>query len=255
MRDIRLLVCLLALGIAANCRAAQERVRVARVGNKLVWRGQRDRACFFMSGLAVDADGAPNAYHPQNIGLDDLGNAGHAGNWWALVTDTGKADGTPIIQGPNDPYPGYYVSMTSLEDTTKSPSDPHRYVDASTIPFFVLTQGLAKTMGARLGDLAWVVNTHNGASSPAMFVDWGPRDHLGEGSIALAKALGLNPDARRGGTGDGIVTIVFPGSGNGKPQPLAAFAPGARRLFNEWGGDKRLMSEYPTPATKETQNG
>lgn len=254
MRVRRLLVWFLSLGIAISCSATPKRVRIARVGEKLVWRRQGETPCFFMSGLAVDADGAPNAYHPQNKGLDDLGNAGHPGKWWALVTDTGRADGTPIVQGPKDPYPGYYVSMTSLEDTTKASTDPHRYVDAATIPFFVLTQGLAKTMGARLGNLAWVVNTRNGKSSAAMFVDWGPGNHLGEGSIALAKALGVNADARRGGIGDGIVTIVFPRSGNGKPQPVEAFAPVARRLFQAWGGDRRLKAEYPDQQTTENQH-
>jgi len=255
MKNRWLLVCFLALSAAAACGAAPKRTRVARVGSKIVWRGRQESACFVMSGLAVDADGAPNAYHPRNIGLDDLANGGHPGNWWALVTDTGKVDGTPIVQGPSDPYPGYYVSMTSLEDTTKSPTDPHRYVDASQIPFIVLTQGLAKTMGARLGDLIWVVNTRNGKSSPAMFVDWGPRNHLGEGSIALAKALGINADARRGGTDGGIVTIVFPGSGTGKPQPLEAFASVARRLFESWGGARRLKAEYPVQHAKEQANG
>ena len=39
---------------------------------------------------AVDADGAPNAYHPDDIGLDALANAGYPHtNWWkdVLVPD------------------------------------------------------------------------------------------------------------------------------------------------------------------------
>jgi hypothetical protein len=34
-------------------------------------------AFFYQSKMSIDADGAPNAYHPDNIGLDDLKNAGY----------------------------------------------------------------------------------------------------------------------------------------------------------------------------------
>jgi hypothetical protein len=32
------------------------------------------------------------------------------GNWWALVTRNGR----PIVQGADDPAPGFYVSTTTL---------------------------------------------------------------------------------------------------------------------------------------------
>ncbi len=36
------------------------------------------RAFFYKSGLAIDADGAFRAYHPNNrLGLDSLSHAGH----------------------------------------------------------------------------------------------------------------------------------------------------------------------------------
>ena len=94
------------------------------------------------------ADGAPNAYHPDNSGLDDLSNAGTPGRWEGLAKD---ADGEPIIQGPNDPFPGYYVSATALADRTKPVNDPTRYVDASKIPFIVLPGAMARQIGARPG--------------------------------------------------------------------------------------------------------
>src|SRR5580704_6176725 len=71
------------------------------------------RAFFYESGMTIDADGAPNAYHPDNVGLDDLANAGTPGRWEGLAKD---ADGEPFIQGPADPFPGYYVSATALSD-------------------------------------------------------------------------------------------------------------------------------------------
>jgi hypothetical protein len=97
---------------------------------------------FYVAGLAVDADGAFRAYHPTSrLGLDALVNAGHPGNWWALATDTGKTSGHPVVQGKDDPAPGYYVSMTSLYDATNlNERDPRRYVDAAKIPYVVLRQ-------------------------------------------------------------------------------------------------------------------
>jgi len=106
-------------------------------------------AFFYESGMTIDADGAPNAYHPDNTGLDDLANAGTPGRWEGLAKD---ADGEPIIQGPNDPFPGYYISATALADRSKPFNDPNRYVDASKIPFVVLPGGMARQLGARPGD-------------------------------------------------------------------------------------------------------
>src|ERR1700733_2204452 len=45
------------------------------------------RAFAYLTGMMIDADGAPNAYGPGNCGIDDLSNAGKPGHWWALATD------------------------------------------------------------------------------------------------------------------------------------------------------------------------
>ena len=152
-------------------------------------------AFFYESGMTIDADGAPNAYHPDNTGLDDLANAGSPGSWEGLAKD---ADGEPIIQGPNDPYPGYYVSAAALADRLCPFNDPTRYVDASKIPFVVLPGGMARQLGARPGDFAIAFNQRNGKSSYAIFGDVGPYDRIGEGSVALAENLGIR--IRRGAT-------------------------------------------------------
>ena len=41
--------------------------------------------------------------------------------------------GNPYVQGPNDPFPGYYVSCTSLHGSgqRRLSADPTKYVDAS----------------------------------------------------------------------------------------------------------------------------
>jgi len=201
-----------------------------------VWRIPEDSAFFFQDGMTIDADGAPNAYNPQNTGLDDLSNAGSPGDWGALAVDH---DGAPYVQGRDDPYPGFYVSMTSLADRTKRDNDPTRYVDASKIPYIVLPHDVVVQTGARLGDFAAVFNVRNGRTSNAIFADIGT---MGEGSVALADNLGLYSDARNGGTRGGIFYVVFSGSGNGKPRSNDEINERAASLLRDWGGPERMMS-------------
>ena len=189
------------------------------------------QAFFYESGMTIDADGAPNAYHPDNTGLDDLANAGTPGRWEGLAKD---ADGEPYIQGPNDPFPGYYVSATALADRSKPANDPTRYVDASRIPFVVLPGGMARQLGARPGDFAVVFNQRNGRFSYAIFGDIGPYDRIGEGSMALAENLGIRSDARNGGARRGIVYLVFPGSGNGRPRTSEEINAEGQKLVQDW---------------------
>jgi hypothetical protein len=132
------------------------------------------------------------------------------------VTDNGKSSGRPIVQGKSDPAPGYYVSMTAPYDSANpNPRDPHSYVDALKIPYVVPHPKALKY--ARLGDVATVVNLQNGRISAALVADLSAPDlPVGEGSIALAKALGLDSSPRQGGTDKGIAYLIYSGSGNGK---------------------------------------
>ena len=196
-----------------------------------ILRRPGDGAFFYESGMTIDADGAPNAYHPDNSGLDDLANAGSPGRWEGLAKD---ADGNPIIQGENDPFPGYYVSATALADHSKASSDPARYVDASKIPFLVLPGGMARQLGAHVGDFAVIFNQRNGKFSYAIFGDVGPFDRIGEGSMALAENLGVRSDARNGGTRRGVLYLVFPGSGNGRPRTLEEINAEGEKLMEGW---------------------
>lgn len=210
-------------------------------------------AFFYESGMTIDADGAPNAYHPDNSGLDDLANAGTPGRWEGLAKD---ADGELIIQGPNDPFPGYYVSATALADRSKPANDPTRYVDASKIPFVVLPGGMARQLGARPGDFAVVFNQRNGKSSYAIFGDVGPYDRIGEGSMALAENIGIRSDARNGGARRGILYLVFPGSGNGRPRTIEEINAEGQRLLQEWEGSISLNActvQLPSRAMEGNQ--
>ncbi len=210
-------------------------------------------AFFYESGMTIDADGAPNAYHPENTGLDDLANAGTPGRWEGLAKD---ADGEPFIQGPDDPFPGYYVSATALADRSKPVNDPTRYVDASRIPFVVLPGGMARQLGARPGDFAVVFNRRNGKSSYAIFGDVGPYDRIGEGSMALAENLGIRSDARNGGARRGILYLVFPGSGNRGPRTIEEINSEGQKLLQAWEGSVSQGActlQIPDPAAEGNQ--
>jgi Fungal chitosanase of glycosyl hydrolase group 75 len=222
-----------------------EVIVIDQLGETKVRRFSDDSSIFFFrAGLAIDADGAPHAYHPDDDpGLDYLENAGHPGDWWALVTDTGEPDGAPIIQGSHDPAPGFYISMTTLEDQSKKRTDPKHYVDAEAIPFFVLPGN--KKFGTKLGDFGFVVNSANGKSCGCVFADTGPVDELGEGSIALAKALGVDASPKDGGVDDGLAYVVFPSSGPGWPSSTDEIQKKATKLFKDWGGMAKIKQGLP----------
>jgi len=193
--------------------------------------------------MAIDADGAYRAYHPNNrLGLDSIEHGGHPGNWWALATNTGTPNGHPVIQGKDDPAPGYYVSMTSLYDSSIADEhNPRRFVDAATIPYVVLPPEGFKH--AQLGDFAFVVNLQNGKTAGAIVADESARRlPMGEGSIALADMLGIDSDPRTGGIEKGVAYIVFPASGNGEPRPSDEIAAVSQAYLKRWGGLQKLHS-------------
>jgi len=171
---------------------------------------ERPITCF-TKGMAIDADGYPFAYHPENKGHDDLKHGGYSGNWWGVATHDETTGGEPIIQKENDPAPGYYLSTTSLIDKTFAYNDYRRYANAATVPYFVLPDKFKDTIS--LGDVAWIYNLENGRSAYAIFADVGP--DVGEGSMHLAGKLGIDNDPRYGGVSKGILYFIFDGSGKG----------------------------------------
>jgi len=199
------------------------------------------RAVLFQAGMSVDADGAPNAYGPHNKGLDFIANARNGGRFVGVAT---HADGTPVIQRSGR-FKGYYVSTTSLRNAAGSVSASGTYVNAGKIPYVVLPPEFMQQFGVALGDLALVINQKNGKSSPAIFADVGPRGRIGEGSVALARALGLDANPRRGGTGaPSIAYLVFPGSGLGQGRLRTAkeIKSSTFKVFRAWGGAKRIKA-------------
>ena len=220
--------------LAGDCKPVT--VETRRIGGRIVERIDGEpRTVEFQAGMMIDADGALRAYHPDDApGLDGLEHAGAPGNWWGLVTADGTPSGAALVQRESDPAPGFHVSQTSLEDSAKEPADPQRYVDALAVPYLALQEVFLTDLGCRLGDFAFVTREAlNGSqrASAAIFADVAAAGlPVGEGSIALAERLAIPSSPRHGGTLRASVHyVLFCGSGNGRPRPVAEIdAEGAR---------------------------
>jgi hypothetical protein len=215
------------------------------------------RACLLGVGalaLALGAStslpaGAATDCEPRN-GLDALANGGEPGHWWALATDAVDAngrpsctsEGNPVVQGPNDPAPGFYVSRTTMTDPqVRDCKNQRRYVDSSVIPYVALPQAIAKyDFRNNQGNLAVVLNTRNAKQAMALFADVAPRYGRGEGSIKLAELLGYRSSPRNGGTDvRENVYLILP-SRMGFPKDQAAVEVAVAPAFEAWGGATRL---------------
>jgi len=186
-------------------------VEVAKVEGIPIYKGAS--AVAWESNLAIDADGDPQAYHPSDwgplrgrapLGLDAPENAGaYRGadgrplaswalvkEWWGIAVGPG---GVPIIQTETDPAPGFFVSTTALVDPSVTRVSPARYASSREIPYIAVPPEVLN-LGVRVGDLVHV--TAGGVTVSAVVGDVGPRRKIGEGSIALVRALGLELPAR-----------------------------------------------------------
>jgi len=182
-----------------------------------------DGSVSFLGELTVDGDGSPRCYGPPGTKpLDFLANAGNPGNWWGIATDS---KGIPIIQGKDDPYPGYYVSTTALKNKGFKHGDPRREIDSEKVPFIVVPSPLIKKVrGVVLGSQAKIIDTRTGKFVMAVVADIGPAKHLGEASIAAAVALGLSGNPKSGGSSKKAFEYIFwpgtPAQVNGITYPL-----------------------------------
>jgi len=179
------------------------------------------------SQVAVDADGAngqkglPPAYAPSSFHhptLDNLGDGGRPGNWWALVTDNGHDDGEPILQVAGQPWPGAFISKTSLrlprpDGSPFNRKDPMCYVDAATVPFLVICPELVSAVGPIvMGCRAVLINSLNNRRIEAVVADGGNSNEMGEISLAALQRLGIAGSARGVETTARLLTMeIYPG--------------------------------------------
>jgi hypothetical protein len=141
--------------------------------------------------MDVDVDGAPNAYGPRGKPtLDVLINAHSLGRAdreivGYLLDDKQR----PILQGPKDPFPGYYISQTAFTDVANdNERDPRSYVDACNINYVVRGRD-ARRRGVKVGDFVAVYSKRTHKSVFAIVGDTG-NPTGDEGSLHLLQELG-----------------------------------------------------------------
>jgi hypothetical protein len=132
-------------------------------------------------------------------------------------------------------------SVYNTQDNTGQANTSTRYhidrrsMDADNDNFFVLPGGFYKPYRIFPGDIGVVI--YNQWKVFACFGDVGPPEKLGEGSIALHRALGhetiIGGRLQNVGISGGVLTIVFPGSGDGRAKHNAESHQLGQNLFKE----------------------
>jgi hypothetical protein len=215
---------------------------------------------YVTSRTAIDADGAPRAYHPDDVGrpcgrtgvgLDCPANAGYPStDWWDKVLAPDPSNPRRAFVQPSGPAAGFFVSKTALADPAKGERDSTRYVDASSVPYLVFPGPFNQMRGTgKLGDIGIALYLGNGRQTPFIVADIGPDEPLGEASIALFEALGgdhLNPRTGAGVPFGPTLYVVFPFSVRDRARPWPAtgaeIAAQADQLLTRVGGKVALAA-------------
>lgn len=159
----------------------------------------------------IDGDGSPRCYGPDNSGLDLTANGGppHNPYGYELNPRTGK----PFIQGEDAPEydagtRGFYVSSTTYQRKEFAPNDPHRYLNSEKEIFAVVPGAFRRHVPGIVMGCKFTAE-YEGKVATGIVGDIGP--DFGEGSIALAEALGIPSSPRDGGVSGGVTWRFYPG--------------------------------------------
>ncbi|HYF56342.1 MAG TPA: hypothetical protein VEA41_18965 [Salinarimonas sp.] len=201
-----------------------ERVRLGRATGL----GGSANIAVYRAPLAVNTDGAPTSYHPddflgQTLAINRIDNgitirrtsgtgletsekievfnrwkssgwtvpSGYTISWQNVIA---ARQGKPcVLTGENR---GYFGSLTALKNGLPAAQagecQVRNQLDQRYIPAIVLRGGSANpltTFGAKVGDLVVAVNPATGRVVPAIVGDSGDGKRIGEGSVALNMAL------------------------------------------------------------------
>ncbi len=130
-----------------------------------------------------------------------------------LVTGPHGEHFFPVIQGPDGPAPGFFVSSTALaRDAALPETDQRRFFDASAIPYQAFNGWMWTAGGAHVnkGDLGLVIDPVTAVTSGFVLADAGAGNKAGEVSTFLLNLLGGNNERD-------FVFLLFPGSAHGDP--------------------------------------
>ncbi|HKQ51987.1 MAG TPA: glycoside hydrolase family 75 protein [Pyrinomonadaceae bacterium] len=214
-----------------------------------VWQLPGKRGYFFVAKMAIDVDGAPRAYHPEDKRPPD--NHTKALDWLANLS-TSDRHGIQGKDGAVGPEPGFIISGTALGNPAFTESDTRHWVDAEHIPYVVLVSRFPRNPSlprVKLGDCAMVIDLSSGKSTSAIFADVGAA--VGEASMKTALNLGLDPtqshfSPKVRGFDQDFLYIVFPDSKISPPWNTDEIETLARDRFQQWGGMDQVRNCFPT---------
>jgi hypothetical protein len=168
---------------------------------------EQDGRVHFVADADIDADGAngqnnaPAAYKADDSGTEFLANGGMKIDRGRVVCAKTWARDIVILGEDNEPkvFPnGVIASITWYHHPGKTATDPAAYVDAETIPYIVVPPLIIqRTAGVVRGCRARA--TYKGSGVDCVVADKGPRNKIGELSIAAARSLGIPSSPRIGG--------------------------------------------------------
>ncbi|MFC5218645.1 glycoside hydrolase family 75 protein [Streptomyces coerulescens] len=155
--------------------------------------------------------------------------AGDAVFWKADMDIDCDGQSTGHCNSATDPH---FSNSTAFQQSDGRP------LRAEHLPFIVVPTPSGiwdyRAHGIRGGSVAAVV--YGGRVRYAVVGDVGPRGIIGEASYATAKALGIPPDPRRGGTASGVTYIVFKNSRVKPIEDAAAAVTAGERLAKKFVG-------------------
>jgi hypothetical protein len=181
---------------------------ITNEGYSCVVKEDDELRVFFTADGDIDADGAngqnggPAAYKADNSGTEDLANGGMAISHGKVICKHSWARDIVLLGPDNEPkiFEGNIIASTTwYRHMDKAANDPAAYVDAETVPYIVVPSLIIQgTAGVVRGCKARV--TFGERSVDCVVADRGPKNKIGELSIAAARAIGLRSSPRNGGT-------------------------------------------------------
>jgi hypothetical protein len=198
--------------------------------------------------MDVDVDGAPNAYGPPGKPTLDTPLDAHYLNRkdQPIVGYLLDSRHRPVVQGPNDPFPGYYVSQTAFMDPANdNERDPRAYVDARKINY-VVRGDYAQKRGVQVGDFVAVYSRRTHKAVFAIIGDTG-NPTGDEGSLHLLQDLGY---PFHNGIDDSVTRpeIVIRFYPNSNPQQMFFFTQAA---LDEAARKLGLSADFAAPPTSK----
>lgn len=193
-----------------------------------------------MQGVARSipwAEGVPSALSFAGLQKGALASFKHPSGGADVVAAITDADIDTDGPGGSKRKDPWWSPNTSLRHPGGASCDSRIFRGVVTPP------ALRKEYGIAIGDLAWV--SRGNKEFAAQVYDSGPGKKIGEISFGLAVDLGIYQDrseqteekaAKGGNNVKDLVTVFFPGSGNGKALESDAMTAAAQACLQQWLG-------------------